>query len=91
MKRAQGHLLEFLYSYVTNLGGAEAENLLDEDPAIMQRRAAAKQVHACAHQPGIQLIVSLSLVCIACPAQLNCHQRDSVCAAGARIVSICTF
>lgn len=44
VKRAQGHLLEFLYNYVTNLNGVEAENLLDEDPGIMQKRAAAKQV-----------------------------------------------
>ncbi|KAK9789380.1 hypothetical protein WJX73_005043 [Symbiochloris irregularis] len=43
VKRAQGHLLEFLYSHVTQLGGIEAENLLDEDPGIMQRRAAGKK------------------------------------------------
>ena len=44
MKRAQTHLLEHLYSHVTNLGTAEGgDNLLDEDPDVMQRRAAGQK------------------------------------------------
>ena len=44
VKRAQTHLLEHLYSHVTNLGTAEGgENLLDEEPEVMQRRAAGQK------------------------------------------------
>lgn len=42
VKRAQTHLLEHLYSHMNNLGSAEGDGLLDEDPQIAQRRAAGK-------------------------------------------------
>lgn len=43
VKRAERHLLEELYAYMTNLSSIEQETLLDEEPDIMQRRAAIKQ------------------------------------------------
>lgn len=43
MKRAQAHLLEQLYAYLSTMSGGETEALLEEDPEISQRRARCKQ------------------------------------------------
>ncbi len=43
MKRAEAHLLEQLYAHMSDLQSFEAESLLDEDPDLLQRRAATKQ------------------------------------------------
>ena len=43
VKRAEAHLLEQLYAHMTDLQRFEAESLLDEDPDLLQRRAATKQ------------------------------------------------
>ena len=44
MKRAEQHLLEALYGHISSLGKFESDTLLEEDPDIMQRRAASKKV-----------------------------------------------
>ena len=44
MKRAEKHLLEALYGHISSLGKFEADTLLEEDPDIMQRRAATRKV-----------------------------------------------
>ncbi|KAK9826828.1 hypothetical protein WJX81_004888 [Elliptochloris bilobata] len=43
VKRAQAHLLEQLYSYLSAMSGGETEALLEEDPEVSQRRARCKQ------------------------------------------------
>ena len=43
VKRAQAHLLEQLYAYLSTMSGNETEALLEEDPEISQRRARCKQ------------------------------------------------
>ena len=43
VKRAQAHLLEQLYAYLSTMSGGETEALLEEDPEISQRRARCKQ------------------------------------------------
>ncbi len=44
VKRAEKHLLEALYGHISSLGKFESDTLLEEDPDIMQRRAASKKV-----------------------------------------------
>ena len=44
VKRAERQMLEELYGHMTSLQSIEQETLLNEDPEIMQRRAAIKQV-----------------------------------------------
>lgn len=44
VKRAEKHLLEALYGHISSLGKFEADTLLEEDPDIMQRRAATRKV-----------------------------------------------
>ena len=44
VKRAERQMLEELYSHMSGLQSFEKETLLDEEPEIMQRRAAVKQV-----------------------------------------------
>lgn len=43
VKRAEKHLLEALYGHISSLGKFESDTLLEEDPDIMQRRAATKK------------------------------------------------
>ena len=45
VKRAEKHLLEALYGHISSLGKFESDTLLEEDPDIMQRRAATKKVN----------------------------------------------
>lgn len=47
MKRAEKHLLEALYGHISSLGKFESDTLMEEDPDVMQRRAATKKV--CSH------------------------------------------
>jgi hypothetical protein len=47
VKRAEKHLLEALYGHISSLGKFESDTLMEEDPDVMQRRAATKKV--CSH------------------------------------------
>lgn len=49
MKRAEKHLLEALYGHISSLGKFESDTLMEEDPDVMQRRAATKKVHTHTH------------------------------------------
>ncbi len=49
MKRAEKHLLEALYGHISSLGKFESDTLMEEDPDVMQRRAATKKVHTQTH------------------------------------------
>ena len=44
VKRAEKHLLEALYGHISSLGKFESDTLMEEDPDVMQRRAATKKV-----------------------------------------------
>ncbi|DBA91528.1 hypothetical protein WJX77_008361 [Trebouxia sp. C0004] len=43
VKRAEKHLLEALYGHISSLGKFESDTLMEEDPDVMQRRAATKK------------------------------------------------
>lgn len=53
MKRAEKHLLEALYGHISSLGKFESDTLMEEDPDVMQRRAATKKV--CLHTSSLLL------------------------------------
>lgn len=44
VKRAEKQMLEELYAHMSSLQSFEKENLMDEEPELMQKRAAIKQV-----------------------------------------------
>ncbi len=58
MKRAEKHLLEALYGHISSLGKFESDTLMEEDPDVMQRRAATKKV--CSHRNTSSLLLCRS-------------------------------
>ncbi len=48
VKRSERQMLEELYDHMQGLQSFERETLMDEEPEIMQRRAAIKQVRCSA-------------------------------------------
>ena len=62
VKRAEKHLLEALYGHISSLGKFESDTLLEEDPDIMQRRAATKKV--CSHHPAFVVVVLIGHHCV---------------------------
>jgi len=55
VKRAEKHLLEALYGHISSLGKFESDTLMEEDPDVMQRRAATKKV--CLHTHTSSLLL----------------------------------
>ena len=62
VKRAEKHLLEALYGHISSLGKFESDTLLEEDPDIMQRRAATKKV--CSHHSAVVLVFLAEHCCM---------------------------
>ena len=79
MKRAERHLLEELYAYMTNLESIAADTLLDEEPELKQRRAATKQVRPCSTTwANSHLLDNIDILCgdQRAPGQLEPHKQE---------------
>lgn len=59
VKMAQENLLQHLYTYATHLNPLELEAMLNEDPELMQKRAAA------------QMAVKVPTTCLPVPMALG--------------------
>lgn len=56
VKMAQENLLQHLYTYATHLNPLELEAMLNEDPELMQKRAAA--------QMAVKVLIPPACVCL---------------------------